>query len=299
MSNKSESAIFINGKKLQMSYPQFNGGERNVRIPSDYVNKTGFKIHDSEVYALIFDSNAAMDLLLVCDALRRMGSSISTLTIPYFPYARQDRVCNVGESHSLKVFCSLVNSIGAKEVVVYDAHSSVVEALLDNPVIVSQEELVSLILSSNDDYENMTTSSENLPVEFLKYTRDVVVISPDGGAIKKAASVAKSCVNGRLEIAGKIRDVVEGQITGVFFNPSNSIDGKNCLIPDDIADKGMSFFYLSKKIKDSHSPENLGLLVSHGLFVDGCDKLYETLDDIFCFDYTDPNKLKIVRLEGV
>lgn len=104
----------------------FNGGERHVKI-------VGLD-HEAyvDVEAILTSSNDVMDLLLVADALKRMDIKIDTLLIPYFPYSRQDRVCNYGEALSVSVMANLINSIKANEVVIQDPHSSVTFALINN-----------------------------------------------------------------------------------------------------------------------------------------------------------------------
>ena len=286
MKNRMKSEIFINGNKLKSDYPEFNGGERNVLVPESFLIKeyyeqglSGMVLVEGvpefcEIHALIFNSNALMDLLLVCDAIKRMGIKYIDLTIPYIPYARQDRVCNYGEAHSLKVFSSLINSIEARKVTVYDPHSDVCEALINNINIIEQYHP---LLSNNiTDYE--------------------VIISPDGGAIKKAFKLAMKN-NSKFESASKFRNTETGNIENVIFTPSESIDGKNCLIVDDLADAGGSFYHLGKKIREDCSPKNLSLYVTHGLFVNGTDELYNIFDDIYTLDYTLPEVAKIIRLD--
>lgn len=306
MPNRMQSAIYINNHKLEMDYPQFNGGERNVKVPVDFLklehyvpNPHGINIINDipefcKIHALLFDSNAVIDLLLTCDAVRRMGIKYIDLTIPYFPAARQDRVMVEGEALSVKVMADLINSIKARSVTIYDPHSDVTPALIDNVNSIFQEELVANLLEFNDNLS--VRESFKYPNSFLNYVKDVVVIAPDGGAIKKATKVAKSVVNGSFESAGKVRDVSTGQITGISFKPDKSIDGKIVLIPDDLCDAGNSFYYLAKYIRENHNPEKIGLLVTHGLFVDGVDKLKEYIDNIYTFDYTDPKGLKIIEL---
>lgn len=291
MTNRMKSAIWINGNKLVMNYPQFNGGERNIRITESFLNIGEDTV---SVYALLFDSSAVMDLLLVCDAVRRMGVRSIDLTIPYLPYARQDRVMVSGEALSVKVFASLINSIEAHKVTIYDCHSDVGVSLIDNCVNISQEELIYKCLNINDEGIVVGCSSAN---DFVKYTSDVVIVAPDRGAMKKAYNIAKSAVNAKLECAGKLRDVSTGDITGITFNPNESIDGKNCLIPDDISDAGGTFYYLGQHIKENNNPKNIGLIVTHGIFAKGAEYLYEYLDDVFTIDYNNPNELKIVRLD--
>ncbi|MCP5961102.1 hypothetical protein NL379_28225, partial [Klebsiella pneumoniae] len=61
---------------------------------------------------------------------------IVDLEIPYFPYARQDRICAVGQAFSLDVMTKLLNINADKKagkqgkVTVWDCHSEVTTALL-------------------------------------------------------------------------------------------------------------------------------------------------------------------------
>ena len=301
MTNRMQSAIYVNGNKIEMDYPQFNGGERNIKLPDEIIN-TGFLSDPSKycftIYALLFDSKSIMDMLLVSDALDSLFIESpfyrKKLFIPYLPYARQDRLMVKGEALGVRTMANLINSINAESVTIFDCHSDVGPALINNCINVSQEELVSNCLNFNTDLEPVP--SDRCPKEFIKYCKDVVVIAPDGGAIKKAFKIARSCVNARFETAGKTRDVTNGNIVDVSFKPNKSVDDKTCLIPDDIADNGMSFRYLGMKILNEHKPNKLGLLVTHGIFASGTNKLYEIFDDIFTIDYINPEQYKIIRL---
>lgn len=294
-----QSAIYINSHKLEMDYHQFNGGERNVKIKQSWLNGMYYqptltgsrcvndKLNYCKVYALLFDSQSIMDLLLVCDAIRGEGVKNIDLTIPYIPYARQDRRCVKGEAHSLKVFANLINSIGARTVTVYDPHSDVCEALINN-------------IKINPQHIPILDSAL-----MLAHSYDVI-ISPDGGAIKKCTKLVTSLNYKRendfvrMESAQKKRNLQTGKIEKVFFNPICGIDGvdeKRCCVVDDLCDKGMSFFYLGKEILGTYTPEALDLYVTHGLFIDGTKKLYEIFDNIYTLDYTNPKDIKVIRLE--
>src|SRR5882672_10205300 len=101
----------------------FPGGECHVRYHGD---------HDHcSVKAYLNDSNDIMKLLLLIDAIKRNNEDVKIfLTIPYFPYARQDRSCNYGEPLSVKVMANLINSLECYNVTIYDPHSDVTAALL-------------------------------------------------------------------------------------------------------------------------------------------------------------------------
>lgn len=59
------------------------------------------------------NSDEILRMLFLVDAIRRMKPEVRLyLNVPYFPYARQDRVMQTGESHSLKVIADLINSCG-------------------------------------------------------------------------------------------------------------------------------------------------------------------------------------------
>ncbi len=71
----------------------FNGGELNVQVPRQYINN-----HDVRLLANISDAEGIMALALVNDAIRRLSPTSVSLSLGYVPYARQDRVCNPGDS---------------------------------------------------------------------------------------------------------------------------------------------------------------------------------------------------------
>lgn len=283
MTNRMKSAIYVEDNKVEMDYPQFNGGERNIRISKEWVVAGD----DCMISALLFDSNSIMDLLLVCDAVKRLGAEDIFLFLPYVPYGRQDRVCNEGESHSLKVFAGLINSIGAREVVTLDPHSDVTEALIDNLTVVSQHEILE---QGGKLLKGLSTNTNN------------VIIAPDGGAIKKAFKVARSFET-QFETAEKFRNVSTGEIEKVIFKPNESIDGKHCWVVDDLADAGGSFIHLGKEIRKFHQPLSLNLYVTHGLFVKGVKELYNVYDNVYTCDYADlyteaEEALPVIRLEN-
>jgi len=121
-----------------LEFMSFPGGERHVRLPVAAPDWAGACVHaDWTIEARIYTPADIMDLLLTHDALKRAlpaGARLS-LVLPYVPYARQDRVAVAGEPLSIKVFCSLINSMGFSSVEIWDPHSDVTPALLDNVVV--------------------------------------------------------------------------------------------------------------------------------------------------------------------
>ncbi len=122
-----DSNIQINGKSVPTM--TFTGGEIHLSIANLFFEGP------AKIDARIKNSDDVMRLLLVTDALRANGCKKISLNLPYVPYARQDRRCNPGEAHSLKVFASLINAQHYRSVTVFDPHSDVVEALINNVVV--------------------------------------------------------------------------------------------------------------------------------------------------------------------
>jgi len=75
-----------------------------------------------------------MELLLYLDAFRRASVSSVTAVIPYFPYARQDRMVRGREAISARVVANLIESMGASRVIFYDIHNRAIQGFFNIPV---------------------------------------------------------------------------------------------------------------------------------------------------------------------
>lgn len=111
---------------------------------------------------------------------------------------------------------------------------------------------------------------------------DLLLISPDGGALKKIYKVAAYLQNYEVIECSKSRNVKTGQLTG-FKVYADDLQGKDCLIVDDICDGGGTFLGLAKELKAKNAG-NLYLAVSHGIFSKGFDELEKYFTKIFTTD---------------
>lgn len=248
------SQIYI--EEQEVTAFSFSGGERHITLPDDLPQKV-------YVGAVLKDSDGIMDLLLVGNALRRSGRSIERLVIPYLPYARQDRVCNAGEAHSLEVMAQLINSLQAEEVVIVDAHSTVAEALIQN------YEGIDLVHIFQSTWENSNFAKE--------YD---VLIAPDAGAEKKVFKLAQH-YGLPVEVARKVRDTKTGDIVKTVFHSETDLTGKRVLIVDDICDGGRTFIELAKVLAGTYEMQKCDLYVTHGIFSKGTDVLKEYFDNVY------------------
>jgi ribose-phosphate pyrophosphokinase len=75
-----------------------------------------------------------MEVLLYLDAFRRASAHSISLVIPYFPYARQDRMARGREAISARVVANLLECQGAARVIFFDIHNSAIQGFFNIPV---------------------------------------------------------------------------------------------------------------------------------------------------------------------
>lgn len=234
----------------------FSGGEVHVRITKPD-ETPGLKF---EITARLHNSAEIMELLMLTDALRRMsrGARIR-LVCPYFPYARQDRVCAPGEALSLRVVADLINAQNYESVEVWDAHSDVAGAVLDRMVSIPALHFVQKI-------------------DLLNQSEKPILVAPDAGALKKVSAIARA-VGSQWIRADKSRNPSTGEITGTVVY-SERVGQRDFLIVDDICDGGRTFIALAEALRPL-TDGRIYLYVTHGIFSAGYEALTSAIDGIY------------------
>lgn len=75
-----------------------------------------------------------MELILYIDAFRRASAHSVSAVIPYFPYARQDRMARGREAISARVVASLLEGMGIRRVIFVDIHNQAIQGFFTIPV---------------------------------------------------------------------------------------------------------------------------------------------------------------------
>ncbi|SHH31305.1 ribose-phosphate diphosphokinase [Flavobacterium johnsoniae] len=265
-------APFQNQEEIKFQSFTFSGGEPHIKIVPDF--DTNRKV------TITHRLNSFNDLGLLCvtvDALRRMDVKIIELFIPYFPAARQDRVMIPGEPLSVKVYADIINAMQLNKVFVFDAHSEVTPALLNNSTVIPNYAFIKEVLN--------------------KIGQNVKLISPDGGALKKIYKVSEFLGGVEVVECSKSRDVKTGKLSG-FKVYEDDLQGIDCLIVDDICDGGGTFVGLAEELKKKNAGK-LYLAVSHGIFNKGFEVL-DCFDKIFTtnsFKDFDDQRVEVVKFE--
>jgi ribose-phosphate pyrophosphokinase len=155
-----------------------------------------------------------MELLCMMDALKRSSAERITAVIPYYGYGRQDRKDKPRVPISAKLVASLLETAGADRIMALDLHAAQIQGFFDVPVdhLFFRPVIIDYFKPQN--------------------TPDLTVVSPDAGGVERARSVAKR-LNAPLAIIDKRRE--EANVAEVM-NVIGEVEGKNCLIVDDLID---------------------------------------------------------------
>ncbi len=156
-----------------------------------------------------------------------------SLYMPYLPNARQDRVKNEEDVFTLKYFCQIINSLNFKWVHILDAHSSVGPALIDRVINESPRSVLLNVFTKLNIVEKIDMDN-------------FVAFYPDQGAMKRYSDLLDApCAFGI-----KNRTWEEGKIDSLEVITSESLEGKDILIIDDICSFGGTFYRSAKKLKE-------------------------------------------------
>ncbi len=159
-----------------------------------------------------------IEMMMMIDAVKRMKAAQIILIVPYLAYARQDKIFRPGESQFANLIVSQIDSMGIDEFYAVDIHApKVLEGLSCKAInIDSMKSLADYIKSIG--------------------AKDIVVVSPDKGAVERSKAFAKHFGEGvQVDFFEKKRDVKTGEIT---MSGKLSLKDKDVVISDDIIATG-------------------------------------------------------------
>jgi ribose-phosphate pyrophosphokinase len=211
-------------------------------------------------------------IILAVDAARRMNFNSIKLILPYFPAARQDRVCNEGEPLTLKIFTDMINQCNFEKVFIFSPHSEVTPALLNNVEVVDELEYAEKVIEHNLSQDALNTKFN--------------IVCPDAGAGKRVGKIVSHLANKfnrcsfNLIRCEKIRDVKDGSLKD-FFVQADDLQELPTIIFDDILSMGGTFIGLGDKLR----AKNCGKLMLFTAHAD-CQQGIERMINYFDWYYT-------------
>src|SRR5699024_4639375 len=211
------------------SVNRFSDGEIQINIEES--------IRGCEVYIIQSTSKPVnshlMELLIMIDALKRASAKQINVVAPYFGYSRQDRKSQSREPISAKLVANLLETAGADRLITLDLHAPQIQGFFDIPV----DQLHGLPVLA-DYYKN-------------KKLKDVVVVSPDHGAVNMARKLA-SILNTPIALIDKRRPKAN-QVE--VMNLIGDIKGKKAIIVDDLIDTASTITLAAKTLIEKGATE--------------------------------------------
>lgn len=241
--------------KIDYTLRKFPAGEIYVKLDLSWTDVTKKNL-ELLVGWTIRNSDELLEFLLLKNAIdEHLSYTYSSLLLKYVPYARQDRICRVWESFSIKVMSNLINSMNFNKVFTYDNHSDVSSALINNCKNISQKEILE---------KHISLIKESTKLNFL--------CSPDLWANKKVSELSREFKIDFLQ-ADKVRDHETWKIIKSKIH-SDELNWKNILILDDICDWGSTLIWIVKALKEKGA-NNIYIYVTHWIFSKWTDILFE------------------------
>ena len=189
----------------------FADGEIFVRIDRNARGRDVFIVQPT-----VAPAGSVVELLLLIDAAVRASAARVTAVVPYFGYGRQDRKDQPRVAIGAKLMANLMVAAGADRVIGMDFHQHQIQAFFDIPV----DHLYAAPVLTHYFREM------NLP--------DLVVVAPDVSSAKMARGFAKR-LGATIAIVDKRRPAAN---QAEVLNVVGEVDGKTCLIVDDMVDTG-------------------------------------------------------------
>ncbi len=221
----AEEIASIMGKPLgKATVTKFSDGEISVNL---WESVRGVDVYIIQPTCNPVNDNL-MELLIMIDAMKRASAGRINAVIPYYGYARQDRKAKARDPITSKLVADLIVAAGADRVVTMDLHANQIQGYFNIPV----DHLVGMpILAKYFKEKNL---------------EDVVVVSPDHGSVTRARNMAQY-LNCPIAIVDKRRpEPNKSEIMNIIGN----IEGKNCIILDDMIDTAGTITNAANAIKD-------------------------------------------------
>ncbi len=193
-----------------------------------------------------------LELLFYVDAFRRASANTITAVIPYFPYARQERMAHGRESISAKVVAQMLETLGATRVIFMDIHAPAIQGFFNIPV---------------DPLTALPVLAEQFRDERFK---EAVIVAPDEGRVKMAARYAET-LGLPLAFMHKRRTSFTTATTTTLVG---DLRDKIPIIIDDVISSGSVLTQVPMLLEEGARPQ-VYLAITHGVLAPGSIQLLD------------------------
>ena len=266
-------------KKLKSSYSalevkKFPDGEIKVRFMSNVKGKDVVLVQS--FYGNIND--LIVEVIFAADTAKSLGAKKIILAAPYFPYLRQDKMFNPGESVSIEIVGRLMSRYFDK-VLIIDPHLHR-EKKLSNLFSIKAERL---------------TANPYIADYIRRNIKNPLIVGPDWESYKWAGKVAEK-IKCEHVILKKKR--YTGRKVKVILNKKINITNKNIVFVDDMISTGNTILECVKNLKKIGA-KKFNCVVVHGIFVENAlEKLRKANVKVVSTD-TIPSKVAKIDVSGL
>lgn len=236
-------SAYLNIPLTQAKVKRFADMEVFVEIMENVRGEDCFFIQSTSYPA----NDHLMELLIAIDALKRGSARRITAVVPYFGYARQDRKTGGRTPISAKLVANLLTKAGVDRVLTMELHAGQIQGFFDIPV------------------DNLIVAPVFVPHIEEKFNGEkICIVSPDVGGVVRARALAKR-LDADLAIIDKRRE--KAGVSEVM-NVIGEVDGKICIMVDDIIDSGGTLCNAAGALKEQGAKE-VHAYVVHGVLSGG------------------------------
>ena len=220
---------------------QFSDGECSISVHEPVRGKDVFIVQSTCSHV----NDNLMELLIMIDAMRRASAGRITAVIPYFGYARQDRKAKSRDPISAKLVANLITAAGADRVLTMDLHAAQIQGFFDIPV---------------DNMMGSYIFAKHYVKRFGKGNDDYLVVSPDVGSVARARAFSVKLGIGMAIVDKRRERANQSEVMNII----GSVEGKKCILLDDIVDTAGSLTGAAAAIKNAGA-EEVFACATHGV----------------------------------
>lgn len=184
-----------------------------------------------------------IELFILLDSFKRSFSAKIHVVMPYYPYARQDRVASPREPISAKLMANLIAKAGADHLITFTLHSDQEQGFFDFPV---------------DNLNARTLFADHFKAKKLE---NVTVVAPDVGSAKEAQRLAK-VLGAELAILNKTRP---GHNVSEVTHLVGNVAGRTCILYDDLVDTAGSVTNGARILRRHRANKDVYLAATHAV----------------------------------
>ncbi|MFP5385043.1 MAG: ribose-phosphate pyrophosphokinase [Bacteriovoracia bacterium] len=187
-----------------------------------------------------------MELLIIVDALKRASANSITAVVPHYGYSRQDRKSAPRTPITSKLVADMMTIAGCSRVITMDLHAGQIQGFFNIP------------------FDNIFASPVIL--EWVQKNLDpsnLITVSPDAGGVERVRYYAKR-MNADLALIDKRRT---GPNVAEAMNVIGDVNGKDCIIIDDMIDTAGTLVQAAKALK-KNGAKKIYAAATHPVFSD-------------------------------